>query len=140
MEYDKVTEGDIEWNMQLFEDDDLKDYFENCIKVQKSVYETVIYQSGIEYEFAKKLDERDDIKLFVKLPDWFKIETPIGTYNPDWAVVKPDDEKIYLVRETKDTKDYEKLRNSEAKKIRCGRKHFKSLGVDFDVVINADSI
>lgn len=52
-----------------------------------------------------------------------KIETPIGSYNPDWAVVKYDDDTIYLVRETKGTRDFEKLRNSEADRIRCGRKH-----------------
>ncbi len=140
IKYIKLEDGDTEWSMQLFERDDLKEYFEQCIQVQKSVYETVIWQSDIERKFAEGLDKREDIKLFVKLPAWFKIETPIGTYNPDWAIVKEDDEKLYLVRETKSTKDYEKLRNSEAEKIRCGRKHFEAIKTDFDVVISAEGV
>jgi len=76
----------------------------------------------------------------VKLPDWFKIETPLGTYNPDWAILKDDDKVLYLVRETKGTKDFEKLRNIEAEKIRCGRKHFESLNVDFAVVTSASEV
>jgi len=85
-------------------------------------------------EFAEKLDQREDIKLFVKLPAWFEIETPIGKYNPDWAILKHDDAVLYLVRETKGTRNFEKLRTSEAEKVRCGRKHFDALGVNFDVV------
>lgn len=140
IKYIKLEEGDTEWSMQLFEREDLKEYFEQCIQVQKSVYETVIWQSDIERKFAEGLDKREDIKLFVKLPSWFKVETPIGTYNPDWAIVKEDDEKLYLIRETKSTKDYEKLRNSEAEKIRCGRKHFEAIKTDFDVVISAEGV
>lgn len=108
--------------------------------MQKSIYDAVVYDSEVEREFAEKLDKRQDIKLFVKLPDWFKIETPLGTYNPDWAILKHDDTTLYLVRETKGTKNFEKLRNAEAEKIRCGRKHFKELGVDFAVVTSAAEI
>jgi type III restriction enzyme len=73
----------------------------------------------------------------VKLPAFFKVETPIGTYNPDWAIIKHYDETIYLVRETKSTKNFEKLRNSEADKIKCGRKHFEAIGANFDVVTSS---
>ena len=132
--YEKLSVGETEWSMQRFQDDDLKEYFEDCIKVQKSVYETVAYDSDIELKFAQKLDERDDIKLFVKLPAWFKVETPIGTYNPDWAIVKHEDETLYLVRETKSSKERDKLRPSEKDKIACGEAHFKALEVDFKVV------
>ena len=126
--------------MQLFKDNDLKNYFEDCISVKKSVYETVIYDSGKEYNFAKGLEDDGDIKLFVKLPAWFKIETPIGTYNPDWAILKHDDETVYLVRETKNTKDISKLRPSEKEKILCGKAHFDALGVDFEVVTSSQEI
>jgi len=126
--------------MQLFRDEELKDYFEQSLKVNNSVYDSIIYDSEIERKFAEALDQREDIKLFVKLPSFFKIETPIGTYNPDWAIVKHDDNTIYLVRETKGTKDFEKLRNSEADKIKCGRKHFEALGANFDVVTSAVEI
>ena len=55
-----------------------------------SVYEYVVYDSEVEREFARQLDEREDIKLFVKLPGWFEIDTPVGKYNPDWAILKHD--------------------------------------------------
>ncbi len=140
IKYEKLTAGQTEWSMQLFKDEELKDYFEQSLKVNNSVYDSIIYDSEIERKFAEDLDQREDIKLFVKLPSFFKIETPIGTYNPDWAIVKHDDNTIYLVRETKGTKDFEKLRNSEADKIKCGRKHFEALGANFDVVTSAVEI
>ncbi len=108
--------------------------------MKNSVYEYVVYDSEVEREFAEQLDERDDIKLFVKLPGWFKVETPVGEYNPDWAIVKQDTTTIYLVRETKGTRDFLKLRSSEADKVRCGKKHFEALGQDFKVVVTAGEV
>ena len=78
--------------------------------------------------------------MFVKLPAWFRIDTPVGEYNPDWAIIKHDDETLYLVRETKSTRNFLKLRTSEAHKVRCGQKHFESLGVPFSVVLAAEEI
>jgi len=86
------------------------------------------------------MSSREDIKLFIKLPDWFKVETPIGTYNPDWAIVKQEDERIYLVRETKSTKKQLELRGSEWDKIQCGTAHFDALDVNFDHVTSADEV
>src|SRR5262249_45249821 len=129
-----------EYSMRLFEEDELIGYLNNRLGVSKSIYDAVVYDSEVEREFAAKLDRREDIKIFVKLPDWFKIETPLGTYNPDWAILKHDNTVLYLVRETKGTKDFEKLRNIEAEKIRCGRRHFESLNVDFNVVTSADEV
>jgi len=140
IKYEKLTTGQTEWSMQLFRDEELKDYFEQSLTVNNSIFDSVIYDSEIERKFAIELDKREDIKLFVKLPSFFKIETPIGTYNPDWAIVKHDDNTIYLVRETKSTKDFEKLRNSEADKIKCGRKHFEAIDTNFDVVVSASEI
>jgi len=140
IKYEKITVGQTEWSMQLFRDDELKDYFEQCISVKKSVFDTVLYDSEIERKFAEDLDRREDIKFFVKLPSWFRVETPVGEYNPDWAIVKHFDETIYLVRETKGTRNFEKLRNSEADKISCGRKHFEAIDVNFDVVTNAEEV
>jgi type III restriction enzyme len=99
-----------------------------------------VYDSEVEREFAKRLDEREDIKLFVKLPDWFKVETPVGTYNPDWAIVKHDARTLYFVKETKSTKDFLKLRTTEADKVRCGQRHFETLGVPFAVAVSADEV
>ena len=132
--------GEEEWSMRLFEEKEIVSYLHNRLEVQHSVYDAVVYDSEIEREFAEKLDGREDIKLFVKLPGWFEIDTPIGKYNPDWAILRHDNSVLYLVRETKGTKNFEKLRGTEAEKIRCGRKHFKSLGVDFDVVTSASEI
>jgi type III restriction enzyme len=138
IKYERIAEQ--EWSMRLFEDEEILSYLSTRLEVKKSVYDAVVYDSEVERKFAEDLDKREDIKLFVKLPRWFTIETPIGSYNPDWAVVKHDDATIYLVRETKSTKDFEKLRNSEADRIRCGRKHFDALHVDFDVLISSGEL
>ena len=132
--------GDEEWSMRLFEEKEIVGYLNNRLEVSKSVYDAVVYDSETEREFAEKLDQRQDIKLFVKLPAWFEIDTPIGKYNPDWAILRHDDTVLYLVRETKSTKNFEKLRGTESQKVRCGRKHFDSLGVDFAVVTSASEI
>ena len=68
--------------------------------------------------------------MYVKLPSWFKIETPIGSYNPDWAVVinEIDEERLYFVVETKGKSDIKLLREEEQSKTKCAKKHFKSLG------------
>ena len=126
--------------MRLFENPEIMSYLNNRLEVQKSVYDAIVYESEVERKFAEALDQRTDIKLFVKLPNWFKIETPLGTYNPDWAILKHDDTILYLVRETKSTRNFEKLRNSEAQKVRCGRRHFEAIGADYDVVTSADDV
>ena len=131
--------ADAEWEMLLFKNEELVNYL-NALQVQKSVYEYVVYDSEVEREFAQKLDERDDIKLFVKLPGWFEIDTPVGKYNPDWAIVKHEDKTLYFVRETKGTRDFLKLRTSEADKVRCGQRHFEALGVPFAVAVSADDV
>jgi restriction endonuclease len=111
-----------------------------ALQVKKSIYDYVVYESEVEREFARKLDQREDIRLFVKLPGWFEVGTPLGTYNPDWAIVKHHDETVYLVRETKGTKDFLKLRTAEADKVRCGQRHFQALGVPFAVATTADDV
>jgi len=139
IKYEKVVGADAEWEMMLFKNEELINYL-NALQVSKSIYEYVVYESDVEREFAKKLDQRADIKLFVKLPDWFRIDTPVGTYNPDWAIIKEDDKTLYLVRETKSTRNFLKLRTSEADKVRCGQKHFEALNVPFDVVVTAEDV
>lgn len=119
-------------------------YKSNLVPVTKSISNNVPVDSNIEREFALKLEERDDIKLFVKLPDWYKIATPVGGYNPDWAIVKtsPDGkDELYLVRETKGTSNIDDwFREAEAWKVAFGRKHYESIGVDYDVVQSADEL
>jgi type III restriction enzyme len=128
-----------QWEMLLFKNEELINYL-SAVRVNHSVYEYVVYDSEVEREFARRLDDRDDIKLFVKLPGWFEIDTPLGKYNPDWAILKDDGQAFYLVRETKGTRDFLKLRTSEADKVRCGQAHFKELGVPFAVAVTADEV
>jgi type III restriction enzyme len=141
IKYERIGGGgpETEWEMMLFKNEELVSYL-TALQVQHSLYEYVVYDSEVEREFARKLDQREDIKLFVKLPSWFEVDTPVGKYNPDWAIVKQDGQAMYLVRETKGTKDFLKLRTSEADKVRCGQRHFEAIGVPFAVAVTADEV
>lgn len=141
IKYEKITVSgsEAEWEMALFKNEELVDYL-SSLQVQKSLYDRVPYDSDVEREFARKLDQREDIKLFVKLPRWFTVDTPVGEYNPDWAIVKHAEMTVYLVRETKGTKDFLKLRTEEADKVRCGMRHFEALEVPFAVVTSAEQV
>lgn len=122
------------YEMMRLKDDEIVGYVSRLIKVKKSIYDSVEFESAPERRFAEALESRDDIRLFLKLPAWFTIETPVGRYRPDWAIVKqPEGEEacLYLVHETKATTDPKKLRESEWAKIRCGEAHFKVLEVGF---------
>lgn len=98
---------------------------------EKSDFDYVVYDSEPERQFAELLDGRSDIKLFMKLPSKFKIDTPVGPYNPDWAIIKHDDgaDRIYMIRETKSTDDEVKRRPTENAKIKAATKHFAAIGV-----------
>lgn len=141
IKYERIGGGgpETEWEMMLFKNEELVSYL-TALQVKHSLYEYVVYDSEIEREFARKLDQREDIKLFVKLPSWFEVDTPVGKYNPDWAILKHDGQAMYLVRETKGTKDFLKLRTSEADKVRCGQRHFEAIGVPFAVAVTADDV
>ena len=112
---------------ELFKQEELKGYLKNTLESQKSVYTHVVYDSvGIEKKFAADLEKNEQVKVYAKLPAWFKVPTPLGTYNPDWAVVVENDgeEKLYFVVETKGSTSRDDLRLLEAAKIECGEKHF----------------
>lgn len=102
----------------------------NAVAVNRSIYDYIIYDSStIEKPFALALDNDPDVKMFFKIPDRFKIETPIGTYNPDWAVLweKNGEQKLYFIIETKGSSSLFDLRTPEQLKIHCGIEHFKAL-------------
>jgi type III restriction enzyme len=109
-----------------------------------SLYDHVAWQSDIERQFAEDLERRDDVKYYVKLPRWFTVDTPLGTYNPDWAIVLEDRDEhgqptgkpvLCLVRETKDANWQTNLRPDEKRSIACGERHFRdALAVDYKVV------
>lgn len=98
----------------------------------KSDFDYVVFDSDVERQFAEKLDSREDVKFFMKLPAKFKIPTPVGDYNPDWAIIKQVDgeDRLYMIRETKSTLDELKLRPTEAAKIASARQHFRAIGID----------
>lgn len=139
IKYERLSGPDSEWEMTRFKEEEIVNYL-TSLQVMNSIYEYVEYDSQIERRFAEELDGREDIRLFVKLPGWFQVDTPVGMYNPDWAIVKHDGDTLYLLRETKGTKDFLKLRNSEADKVRCGQRHFEALGMDFQVVTSASEV
>ncbi|MDA8048829.1 MAG: DEAD/DEAH box helicase family protein [Rhodospirillales bacterium] len=131
IKYQRV--GDEHYYAQeLFQTEELKGYLKNMLTTaQKSIYEQVVYDSDVERSFAEQLENNSAVKLYAKLPSWFKVPTPLGTYNPDWAVLIQEDgqERLYFVVETKGTLFADALRSNEAAKIECGEAHFKALAV-----------
>ncbi len=131
------------YEMSQFEAEEVIESWEDYLEpAAHSLYDPVVIDSDSEREFIKILESRADVKLYVKLPRWFTVDTPIGAYNPDWAIViepvdahgQPTGEKnLYLVHETKSTRNPDELRLVEHRKIQCGQKHFSdALGVAFD--------
>ena len=126
IKYEKI--GNKIYEMTLFEDNELEIYLDQFTftinKPDKTIYDNYIpLDSSVENQFAKDCESHEDIEFFFKLPFWFKINTPIGTYNPDWAIVFRGEKKLYFVAETKSAG--QELRDSENLKIRCGRTHFE---------------
>ena len=115
---------------------------------KKSLYDLFIFDSEVEKKFAQRLEERSDVTFYVKLPRGFKVRTPIGHYNPDWAIVMEErdeheqvSETLYLVRETKSTLEFGDLRPEEFRKLKCGSRHFNgALGVSYKVILGADHL
>ena len=131
----------------IFNDEELYGYKDRNIldvTTNKNIYDHVIYDSEIEKEFAIDAENDDDVILYAKLPSRFKVDTPIGNYNPDWAVVlnTNEGEKLYFVAETKGTENINDLKGTEKKKILCGRKHFEVIdsGIKYEVVKELKSL
>lgn len=131
VKYEKLD--DEIYAQELFETEELYGYLsKNMIPSERSIYDFVLYDSDVERRFAQRFEENESVKVYAKLPDWFKIDTPLGYYNPDWAVFIDKDgvEKLYFVVETKGSMLIEDIRDKEQKKIDCGKKHFKAIGTD----------
>ena len=151
IEYIKISElfeqtllDDEEYSKDLFVD------FKSWARYIEPAEDNCLYdhsacESETESRFAKELNDREDVKLYIKLPNWFTVDTPIGTYNPDWAVVftaENDGEPVLcLVAETKGTTDRSQLRQDERRKITCGEKHFAdTLGVTYKLVSKSSQL
>ena len=130
IKYQRIGVEDY-YAQQLFETEELLGYLKSMIDANKSVHEQVIYQSGTERTFAEQLEMNEAIKVYAKLPGWFRVPTPLGPYNPDWAVLVEKDgaERLYFVVKTKSGLFTDDLRDKEEAKIECGRAHFKALAV-----------
>lgn len=130
--------------IDAFESNVVKSVF-NGLSGGTHIYDGVVVDSEtIERPFAEALENDARIKLYAKLPAWFQVPTPIGNYNPDWAIVMGDDDgadHLHLVRETKGTTHLADLRADERRKILCGRKHFReALKADFRVVTSVEQL
>ena len=135
------------YSQELFEQEELTGYLRNMLDAKRSVYEKVIYEHGTEARFANDLENNSAVKVYAKLPGWFKVPTPLGSYNPDWAVLidTNEAERLYLVVETKGSTLQDDLRLTEAYKIKCGKEHFQALGVRenparYEVVTSLDQL
>lgn len=135
----EYTRTNDEYEQTLFSTETLNAYLGekgNSVKVdeskQKTVYDYVVTDSNIEKDFARKAEMDDNVKFYIKLPDWFKIRTPLGPYNPDWALLyeEDDEQHLYFIVETKGDTSFEQLRPHERAKILAGEKHFKAVDTD----------
>jgi len=128
-----------EYAMMLFSDKEIETYTDNLYKVHdqaKTIADNIVIDgmSKVERKFAEDCEKNSNIEFFIKLPDWFTIKTPVGEYNPDWALIYKNEKRIYFVAETKSTLDQLEHRPKEAMKIKCGKAHFK----EFSEVIYKD--
>lgn len=130
--YQKIGE-EYYYAQELFEEKELVGYLDkNMQTARKSVYDHIVYDSDVEAAFAQKFEQSEEVRVYAKLPGWFRIDTPLGTYNPDWAVLieRDDTEKLYFVVESKGGLFSDGLREAEKGKINCGKEHFKALDTD----------
>jgi type III restriction enzyme len=140
------------YEMRLFENDDLRTVFASNLVAVKNTDKTLFSHIEIdgnstpERRFAEACESNEDVLFYLKLPRWFVIDTPVGSYNPDWALMYQNDEKLYFVAETKGTsKDgelkAELLRPIEEYKIECGKRHFRQFdGVQFKAVTGLEQL
>lgn len=135
----QYTKTDGAYEQSLFTTETLNAYLGengNAIEVNKenskTLYEYIVTDSEVEREFARQAELDDNIKFYIKLPDWFKIRTPLGPYNPDWAILYEENEEqvLYFIVETKGDISDEQLRPHERAKIKAGEKHFKAVSTD----------
>ena len=129
---------DEKYDTNVFTDPTIKGRLgTNAMKANKHLYDHIVYDSTNEKNFASELDINSDVAVYVKLPDGFYISTPVGRYNPDWAIAFYEGtvKHIYFVAETKGSMNSMQLRLIEESKLHCAREHFKAISKG-DVVYN----
>lgn len=130
IKYTKIGDEHF-YAQEPFESNELYGYLSrNMLESTQSVYDHVVYDSDVEEAFARKFEDSGDVLVYAELPGWFKVDTPLGGYNPDWAVLVQVEGRpqLYFVVETKGNTFLDALRETERAKIDCGRKHFDALG------------
>jgi type III restriction enzyme len=135
IQYKKIGNSDC-YSQELFENKELFGYLKSNLKTsEKSPYNYVVYDSTVESTLATEFEKSSNISVYAKLPNWFVIDTPLGTYNPDWAVLWKDEneEKLFFVVESKGSTGLFDLRPKELAKIDCGKKHFNAIGSEMMV-------
>lgn len=137
---------DEQYGVDVFTDPTIKGKLGvNAMKAKRHLYDHIVYDSSNERDFATDLDTNTDVAVYVKLPDGFYISTPVGHYNPDWAIAFYEGKvkHIYFVAETKGSMNSMQLRLIEESKIHCAREHFKAISngnVVYDVVDSYKSL
>ena len=137
---------DERYNTDIFTEPTIKGKLgANAMKAQRHLYDHIVYDSTNERDFASELDTNTDVAVYVKLPDSFYISTPVGHYNPDWAIAFYEGtvKHIYFVAETKGSMSSMQLRQIEESKIHCAREHFKAISGDnvvYDVVDSYETL
>lgn len=127
IKYEKIGETQY-YSMELFAEKELDGYKDYLYKVKnedKTLYNYIPFDSEVEKKFAEQCETNERVEFYIKLPNWFVINTPIGTYNPDWALIFKNDKKIYFIAETKYSLDPKQRYSHENYKIKCGKKHFE---------------
>ena len=146
IQYEKISE----WYEMTQLEAELESWQEYLVPAKHSVYDCVLIESEVERSFVQGLEARSDVKLYLKLPGWFTVPTPVGDYNPDWAIVMEERDEhgeptggslLYLVRETKGDGWPANARPEERRKVACGARHFgDALKTDFRVVNRAGEL
>lgn len=145
VKYEKLETEEV-YDQSLFNQEEIESYEDSIVKVSdnRSPYDHVIVDSNIERAFAESCEQDPNVKFYIKLPADFKIKTPLGNYNPDWALSVEEDgkEKLYFIVETKGSVAAEDLRKTEIGKIRCGEKHFAAIntGITFKRAVELEQI
>ncbi|WP_400243219.1 DEAD/DEAH box helicase family protein [Niallia sp. JL1B1071] len=145
VKYEKLETEEV-YDQSLFKQEEIESYEDSIVKVSdnRSPYDHVIVDSKIERDFAEACEKDPNVKFYIKLPADFKIKTPLGNYNPDWALSVEEDgkEKLYFIVETKGSTAAEDLRKTELEKIRCGEKHFAAIntGITFKRAVELEQV
>ena len=142
IKYHKIGENEY-FSQELFENEELFGYLEGNLRASnKSPYEYVVCDSEVESNLSRQFEQSRNISVYAKLPSWFKIDTPLGTYNPDWVISwkQDDEESIFFVVESKSSTSRDALRPLEHSKYKCGKSHFAELGTKLELAKDLSDI